>query len=117
LTADPLAEAWAYVELCTAKGDVPTVEKLTIKLIVHRDTLYACAFLNADRGVVEQAAAHLRHQAILAAYAGLEHKHLAFGLALILDEIARHFRDLDEQLRDRILDCCRSVLGHSGSGV
>ena len=44
LTADLLAEAWAYVELCTAKGDVPTVEKLAITLIVHRDTLYACVF-------------------------------------------------------------------------
>jgi len=44
LTADQLAAAWTYVELCTAKGDVPTVEKLAIKLIVHRDTLYACVF-------------------------------------------------------------------------
>jgi hypothetical protein len=39
-----------------------------------------------DRVVVEQAAAHLRRQAILGGYAGLEHKALAFGLALILDE-------------------------------
>jgi hypothetical protein len=28
--------------------------------------------LGADRAVVEQAAAHLRHQAILAGYAGIE---------------------------------------------
>jgi hypothetical protein len=41
LTADLLADAWAYVEVCTAKGDVPTIEKLAIKLVVHRDTLYA----------------------------------------------------------------------------
>jgi len=65
----------------------------------------------AERQIVEQAAAHLSHQAILAAYAGLEHKELAFGLALILDELARHFRDLDEQLRERVLDSCRQVLG------
>jgi hypothetical protein len=30
---------------------------------------------------------------------------------LILDEIVRHFRDLDEDLRARILDGCREVLG------
>ena len=48
----------------------------------------------------------------LAAYAGLEHKELAFGLALILDELARHWRDLDEQLRARLLAGCRSLLGH-----
>jgi hypothetical protein len=67
--------------------------------------------LRADRAVVEQAAAHLRHQAIVDGYAGLPDKHIAFGLALILDEVARHWRDLDEQLRGRVLDCCRSMLG------
>jgi hypothetical protein len=66
--------------------------------------------LRADRAVVEQAAAHLRHEAILAGYAGREHKHVAFALALVLDELAGHFRDLDEQLRARVLDGCRSVL-------
>ena len=69
--------------------------------------------LRADRAIVEQAAAHLRRQAIVAAYAGLEHKELAFGLALILDELARHWRDLDEQLRARLLEGCRSMLGHT----
>jgi hypothetical protein len=67
--------------------------------------------LRADRAIVEQAAAHLRQQAILAAYAGLVHKELAFGL--VLDELARHWRDLDEQLRARLLDGCRSMLGHT----
>jgi len=38
----------------------------------------------ADRGVVEQAAAQLRHRAIMAGYGGLEHKDVAFALALIL---------------------------------
>jgi hypothetical protein len=46
--------------------------------------------LGADRAVVEQAAAHLRHQAILAGYAGIEGKHFASALALILDEVGRH---------------------------
>ena len=71
----------------------------------------------ADRALIEQAAAQLRHQAILAAYAGLEHKELAFGLALVLDEIGRHWRDLDEQFRGRILDGCRLVLGDPSSSV
>jgi len=75
------------------------------------------AQLKADRGVVEQAAAHLRYRAILDGYVGLEHKEVAFALALILDEIARHLRGLDEQLRSRVLDCCRSVLGDPASTV
>ena len=65
--------------------------------------------LRTDRAVVEQAAAHLRRQAILAGYAGLEHKEIAFGLALILDEIARHFRDLDDDLRDAVVTACREI--------
>ena len=73
--------------------------------------------LKADRTIVEQAAAHLRRQAILAGYAGVEHKHVAFALALILDELARHYRDLDEQLRGRILDGCRSMLGGPTSSI
>ena len=40
----------------------------------------------------------------------MDHKHVAFGLALVLDELARHLRDLDEHLRGRVLDSCR-VLG------
>lgn len=48
----------------------------------------------ADRQVIEQAAAELRSGAIRAGYAGVEHKHVAFALALVLDELARHVRDL-----------------------
>jgi hypothetical protein len=29
---------------------------------------------------------------------------LAFGLALILDEIASHWRDLDDELRQRVVE-------------
>jgi hypothetical protein len=46
--------------------------------------------LRADRAVFEQAAANLRRPAILDGYAGVEHKHVAFALAPILDELARH---------------------------
>ena len=52
-------------------------------------------------------------RAIPDGYAGIEHKHVAFALALILDELARHWRDLDEQLRARLLAGCRSLLGHT----
>jgi hypothetical protein len=37
------------------------------------------------------------------------------GLALVLDELALHVRDLDGQLRARVLDGCRSVLEHSAT--
>ena len=67
--------------------------------------------LRADRAIVEQAAARLRHGAIVAGYGDVPAKHVAFALALILDEIARHFRDLDEDLRAHILDGCRGMLG------
>ena len=65
--------------------------------------------LRADQQLVKQAAAHLRHRAILAAYAGLERKELAFALALILDELARHLRDLDGELRESVVEVCRRM--------
>jgi hypothetical protein len=54
------------------------------------------AVRGSDRALIKQAAAQLRHGAIQAGYSGLEHKEFAFALALILDELARHFRDLDD---------------------
>jgi hypothetical protein len=47
----------------------------------------------ADRQVIQQAATRLRQSAIRAGYAGLEHKHLAFALALVLDELRLHLRE------------------------
>ena len=49
--------------------------------------------------LIEQAAEQLRQGAILAGYAGLEHKEFAFALALVLDELARHLRDLTAPVR------------------
>ena len=40
----------------------------------------SCEQLKADRIVAEKAAVHLRRQAILASYAGLEHKELPEAL-------------------------------------
>ena len=65
----------------------------------------------ADRQVIEQAAAQLRHGAILDGYAGLPDKHLAFALALILDELARHVRDLQPKLRVQTMRGVRMLLG------
>jgi hypothetical protein len=67
--------------------------------------------LRADQQIVSQAATQLRHRAIVAGYAGLEHKHAAFALALILDELARHLRDLDQQLRQRVVETCSVLAG------
>ena len=58
-----------------------------------------------------EAAAQLRHGAIHAGYSGLEHKEFAFALALILDELGRHLRDLDEELRAAVITQCRVMLG------
>jgi hypothetical protein len=63
----------------------------------------------ADRALIEQAAARLRQDAILAAYAGMERKELAFCLALILDELALHVRDLDAALRAQVLEGARML--------
>jgi hypothetical protein len=67
----------------------------------------------ADRQVIEQAAAQLRHGAILAGYAGLPDKHLAFGLALVLDELARHVRDLRPEVRAEAVRGARMLLGET----
>ena len=44
-------------------------------------------------------------------YAGLPDKHLAFALALILDELARHVRDLQPKLRVQTMRGVRMLLG------
>jgi hypothetical protein len=64
----------------------------------------------ADRQVIEQAAAQLRHGAILAGYAGLPDKHYAFALALVLDELARHLRDLTAPVRAQAVAGARMLL-------
>jgi hypothetical protein len=49
----------------------------------------------------------------IAGYAGIEGKHFAFALTLILDEVGRHICDLDEDLRARVVEGCRAVLGQA----
>jgi hypothetical protein len=69
------------------------------------------AALRNDRELLDRAAAWLRHDAITSGYAGLQHKHVAFGLALILDELARHLPDLDDAVRWQAVQSCRQLLG------
>ena len=61
--------------------------------------------------IVARAAAHLRAVAIADGYAGWPGQHLAFGLAALLDEVARHVRDLDRGLRAHVVQACRVMLG------
>ena len=67
--------------------------------------------LRADQALVKRAAAHLRHQAILDGYAGLQNKHVAFALALVLDEVARHVRELRPEVREQAVRGARRLLG------
>ena len=48
---------------------------------------------------IEQAAAQLRERAIRDGYSGLVFPSVAFSLGLVLDELARHVRDLEDELR------------------
>jgi hypothetical protein len=69
------------------------------------------AAARADRDVIERAAARLRSDAIRSGYAGLQHQHIAFALALVLDELARHVADLDRAVRWQAVQSCRVLLG------
>ena len=69
------------------------------------------AALRADRELLARAAAWLRDDAIRAGYAGLTHQHVAFALALVLDELGRHLADLDEGVRWQAVQSSRVLLG------
>lgn len=62
-----------------------------------------------DRAMIEQAARRLRDQAIADGYASRPNKHVAFSFALLLDELSRHVRDLDEDLRRHVMAACRDL--------
>jgi hypothetical protein len=62
----------------------------------------------ADRKVIEHAAAALRSAAIRDEYAGLTAKHLAFALALVLDELRLHLRALPADLRRQAVQTARA---------
>jgi hypothetical protein len=66
--------------------------------------------LRADQQIVERAARRLRNRAIADGYTSVEYKHVTFALALLLDELARHLRDLNSELRKRVVEVCRGLL-------
>jgi hypothetical protein len=65
----------------------------------------------SDRALIEQAAARLRQGAIRAGYAGIPGQHFAFGLALLLDKLALHVRDLRPEVREQTLRGARILIG------
>ncbi|HXV94029.1 MAG TPA: hypothetical protein VD813_12065 [Pseudonocardia sp.] len=64
-----------------------------------------------DRELMDRAAAFLRHETIRSSYAGLQHRHVAFALASILDVLSRHLPDLDDGVRRQAVQSCRDLLG------
>ena len=61
--------------------------------------------------MIEKAAAQLHTGAIVAGYAGLPGKHYAFALALLLDELALHVRDLPPEVRVEAVRGARLLIG------
>lgn len=64
----------------------------------------------ADQQLIRRAAAWLRHEAILADYRGASAKDLAFGLALLLDELALQVRVLDDDVRRQTVASAQALL-------
>ena len=71
------------------------------------------AAVRADRDVIEHAARALRDYAIRDGYSGSRQPARAFSLALLVDELGRHVRDLDDELRAVVLQACRMLLGEA----
>jgi hypothetical protein len=65
----------------------------------------------ADREVIERAARALRNLGIADGYAGAgQQPARAFAMALLLDELALHVRDLDDAERGAVVQSCRALL-------
>ena len=58
--------------------------------------------------------ARLRDVAIVDGYAGAQDPPHAFSMALLLDELALHFRDLDDELRGKVVQHCQEIVSHAG---
>jgi hypothetical protein len=66
--------------------------------------------LRADRTTIERAARRMRDHAISDGSNGWEQPARALALALVLDELARQVRDLDEDLRCAVVAHCRAIV-------
>jgi hypothetical protein len=69
--------------------------------------------LRADREVIESAARALRDIAIADNYGDGAQPARAFAVALTLDELALHLRDLDYDLRGVVVQQCRAIIGRT----
>jgi len=69
------------------------------------------AAVRADRDVIERAARAVRDLAIRDGYSGNGQPARAFALALLVGELGRHVRDLDDELRTVVVQACRMLLG------
>ncbi len=65
----------------------------------------------ADRQVIEQAALSYGAVRSRPATRVSGRKHFAFGLALVLDELALHWRDLRPEVREQTLRGARMLIG------
>jgi hypothetical protein len=69
--------------------------------------------LRGERETIDTAARALRSTAIADGYAGLQHKAVAFGFALILDELSRHWAQMSDEVRRAALDCYTALAAGS----
>jgi hypothetical protein len=69
--------------------------------------------LRHERETIDTAARALRSTAIADGYAGLQHKAVAFGFALILDELSRHWAQMSDEVRRAALDCYTALAARS----
>lgn len=65
--------------------------------------------VRADAATIRAAAAHLRSAMIRDQHRGRVHPARGFAAALLLDELALHVRDLDDELRRRMVEVCRTL--------
>jgi hypothetical protein len=75
--------------------------------------------IRADRDTIRQAAAAVRRTTIADQYAGGEHPAVAFSMAALLDELARHSTGpaaLPDEVRAAVASACREMLEHYGAG-
>jgi hypothetical protein len=75
------------------------------------------AALRADQDVIDQAAARLRHEAAQDQYRGQRNPQVAYGLCALLDELSRHLRDIDDEVRRRVVDLCRAMHGETSADL
>lgn len=66
--------------------------------------------LRADRAAIEHAARNLRDLTIADQYAGLAQPVKGFALVLMLDELGRHARDLNDDVRRQAVESARTLV-------